>query len=32
MNVIAAVIGAVIVVITTPFKLVWAKLSRKTAA
>jgi YkoY family integral membrane protein len=32
MNVIAAVIGAVIVVITTPFKLLWAKLGRKKAA
>jgi hypothetical protein len=32
MNVIASLIGAVIVVITAPFKLLWAKLGRKTAA
>lgn len=31
MNVVAAVIGAVIVVITTPFKLVWAKVGHKAA-
>ncbi|MBK8036660.1 MAG: hypothetical protein IPK22_05925 [Verrucomicrobiaceae bacterium] len=32
MNIIASVIGAVIVVITLPFKLLWSKLGRKTAA
>ena len=31
MNIIAAVIGAVIVVITTPFKLVWSKIGKKAA-
>ena len=31
MNIIAAVIGAVIVVITTPFKLVWPKIGKKAA-
>jgi len=32
MNLIASLIGAVIVVITAPFKLLWAKFGRKTAA
>jgi YkoY family integral membrane protein len=31
MNLIATVIGALIVVITTPFKLVWAKVGKKAA-
>lgn len=31
MNLIASVIGAVIVVITMPFKLVWSKIGRKAA-